>query len=216
MSWLTDERITEMGFICPGNNVMLSDKASYYNCKNIKIGSNVRVDDFCVLSAGEGGITIGNYVHIAVYCLIIGRGRATINDFSNLSSRVSIYSSSDDYSGSALTNPTVPSEFTNVQHADVNIGRHVIIGSGSIILPGVILEDGVAIGAMSLIKEDCQSFGTYAGIPAKLISDRKRDLLELETKFLNSKVDGVWRSPLSRQKTMKVKIEICTGKRQAK
>jgi dTDP-4-amino-4,6-dideoxy-D-glucose acyltransferase len=168
---------------------MLSDKASYYNCGNIRLGNNVRIDDFCVLSAGEGGIIIGNYVHVAVYSSIIGGGKIVLEDFSNLSSRVSIYSSSDDYSGAALTNPTVPKEFTNVQHSNVTISRHVIIGAGSIILPGVTLEEGVAIGALSLVKKDCKSFGIYAGIPVKRVRDRQHNLLQLETKLINSTVD---------------------------
>ena len=154
MAWLTDEQIMKMGFSCFGNSVMLSDRASYYNCKNIRIGNYVRVDDFCVLSAGAGGISIGNNIHIAVFSSLIGEGKITLNDFCNISSRVSIYSSNDDYSGSSMTNPTIPTEFTNVQHAAVAIGRHVIIGAGSIILPGVTLEEGVAVGALSLVKED--------------------------------------------------------------
>ena len=184
MAWLTDQQITEMGFASFGKNVMLSDKASYYNCKNIRLGSNVRIDDFCVLSAGEGGIDIGNYIHIAVYSSLIGAGNIALADFSGLSSRVAIYSSNDDYSGRALTNPTVPAEFTNLKHADVNIGRHVIVGAGSIILPGVTLEEGVAVGALSLVKKDCLAFGIYMGSPAKRISERKRGLLELEQKLM--------------------------------
>lgn len=183
MAWLTAQQITEMGFASVGSNVLLSDKASYYNCKNIRLGSNIRIDDFCVLSAGIEGIDIGNYIHIAVYTSLIGAGNITLADFSNISSRVAIYSSNDDYSGVAMTNPTVPTEFTNVHHADVNIGRHAIVGAGSIILPGVTLEDGVAVGALSLVKKDCQAFGIYMGSPAKRIGERKRDLLELEKQF---------------------------------
>jgi dTDP-4-amino-4,6-dideoxy-D-glucose acyltransferase len=186
MSWLTDKQLTEMGFASVGNNVRLSDKSSYYNCQNIQLGNNVRVDDFCVLSAGVGGIEIGNNIHLAVYCSIIGSGKVTLEDFSCLSSRVSLYSSSDDYSGLAMSNPTMPQEFTNVNHADVKIGRHSLVGSGSIILPGVTLAEGVAIGALSLVKKDCEAFGMYAGIPAKRIKDRKRNLIELEAKFIDS------------------------------
>lgn len=184
MAWLTAQQITEMGFACVGSNVLLSDKASYYDCKNIRLGSNIRIDDFCVLSAGAGGINIGNYVHIAVYSSLMGAANITLGDFSGLSSRVAIYSSNDDYSGRALTNPTVPTEFTNVKHANVNIGRHAIVGAGSIILPGVTLEEGVAVGAQCMIRKDCQAFGIYSGTPAKRIGDRKRDLLELEKKLL--------------------------------
>jgi len=186
MAWLTAQQITEMGFASVGSNVLLSDKSSYYNCKNIRLGSNIRIDDFCVLSAGVEGIDIGNYIHIAVYSSLIGSGNITLADFSNISSRVAIYSSNDDYSGAAMTNPTVPTEFTNVHHADVTIGKHVIIGAGSIILPGVTLEDGVAVGALSLVKKDCQAFGIYMGSPAKRIGERKQDMLTLEKQFLLS------------------------------
>lgn len=189
MVWLTEGEIKEMGFVCFGKNIKLSDKASFHNCQNIRIGSNVRVDDFCILSAGIGGIDIGNYVHIAAFSSLIGAGNITLANFSGLASRVSIYSSNDDYSGEAMTNPTVPKEFTNVFHADVRIGRHVIIGTGSIVLPGVTLEEGVAIGALSLVRKDCKSFGTYIGVPAKRIGERQRDLLELELQLITAKVN---------------------------
>lgn len=186
MSILTREQIRKLGFAHVGENCRLSDKASFYNCHHIHIGNNVRIDDFCVLSAGMGGIEIGNYIHIAVYSSLIGAGKIVLDDFSNISSRVSIYSSNDDYSGASMTNPMVPVAFTNVTHADVNIERHVIIGSGSVVLPGVTLGEGVAVGALSLVTKKCESFGIYSGVPAKRIKERKQDFLELEKKFLMS------------------------------
>src|SRR5690606_26286560 len=150
-------------------NVLISDKASIYNPEKISIGSHVRIDDFCVLSAGEGGIEIGNYVHIAVFSLLIGAGRITLDDFSGVSSRVSIYSSNDDYSGRALTNPTVAESFKNVKVASVSIGKHVIIGSGSIVLPGVTVGKGTAIGALSLVTKNCDEFKIYSGSPARAL-----------------------------------------------
>lgn len=184
MGFLSQEQIDKMEFLSVGKNPQLSDKASYYNCKSIAIGDNVRIDDFCVISAGDGGIHIGSHVHIAVYASLIGSGRITVSDFSGISSRVAIYSSNDDYSGTVLTGPTVPLEFTNVTHAEVTIGRHVIIGAGSVVLPGVALEEGVAIGALSLVSKSCKAFGIYSGAPAKRIKERKKDLLALEQKFL--------------------------------
>lgn len=169
-----------MGFAAIGENVHISDRATFYGTNRISIGNNVRIDDFCVLSAGEGGITIGNYVHIAVFSSLMGSGNIFLSDFCGLSSRVSIYSSNDDYSGQTMTNPTLPREYTSVVHADVFLGKHVIVGSGCVILPGVILEEGVAVGALSLINKNCHAFGIYAGNPAQRIKDRKRDLLDLE------------------------------------
>lgn len=186
MGFLTKDAIDKLGFASVGKNVQISDKASFYGNSRISIGSNVRIDDFCILSAGTDGIKLGNYIHIAAYCSLIGKATIKLDDFSGLSSRVSIYSSSDDYSGEYMTNPTVPSEFTNVIHGAVYIGRHVIVGSGTIILPNVTLEDGVAVGALSLVTKNCLRLGTYVGNPAKKIKVRKDNLFDLENKLLKS------------------------------
>ena len=184
MSFLGAQELAALGLGAYGDDVWISTKASLHNAKNIRIGNHVRIDDFCVLSAGDGGIELGNFIHVGVFSSLIGAGRITLRDFCNLSSRTSIYSSNDDYSGVHMTNPTVPPEFTGVEHAAVTVGRHVIIGAGSVLLPGVTLEEGVAVGALSLIKQNCQAFGIYAGSPARWIGNRTRDLLELEDQFL--------------------------------
>lgn len=184
MAFLNPEQLASMGFASVGCNVLISDKASFYQPEKIKIGNHVRIDDFCVLSAGEGGIEIGNFIHIAVYTSLIGRGKICLHDFCNLSSKVAIYSSNDDYTGEYMTNPMVPSEFTGVRHANVTLEKHVIVGSGSIVLPGITLHEGVAIGALSVIQKDCQAFGIYAGNPAKRIKERKKNLLQLEELLL--------------------------------
>ncbi|RQO57135.1 galactoside O-acetyltransferase [Paucibacter sp. KBW04] len=187
MALLPRTILEKMGFSSIGENVQISDRASFYGVERIALGSNVRIDDFCVLSAGSGGICIGQHVHIAVYSSLIGAGKITLSDFSNISSRVSIYSSSDDHTGKTMTNPTVPAAYTGVSHADVYLGKHVLVFSGSVILPGAVLEEGVVVGALSLVKNHCKAFGIYAGNPAKRIKERQRDLLKLEQKFLIEK-----------------------------
>ena len=87
-------------------------------------------------SSLSGPIKIGSHVHIAAYTALYGGGGITLCDFCNLSSRVSIYSVSDDYSGETMTNPTIPEEFKIVDRAPVVLGRHVIVGSGTVVLPG--------------------------------------------------------------------------------
>lgn len=183
----TRAELERMGFAALGENVQVSELASFHGTSRIALGDNTRIDDFCVLSAGDGGIAIGRHVHVAVFCSLIGAGRITLGDFSNLSSRVAVYSSNDDYSGASMTNPTIPGEYTGVEHADVLIGRHVIVGTGSVILPGITLEEGVAIGALSLVNRDCRTFGIYAGQPARWLKERNRQLLDVEARFLASR-----------------------------
>ena len=46
MSTLSREFIESMGFAQVGDNVLISDKASFYGIQRIALGSNVRIDDF--------------------------------------------------------------------------------------------------------------------------------------------------------------------------
>lgn len=190
MAYLSQDEIHNLGFGKVGCNVLISNKASFYNCGKIEIGDNVRIDDFCVISAGEGGVYIGSYIHIAVFCSIIGAGKVSISNYANLSSRVSIYSSNDDYSGHYMTNPLVPIEFTNVSSGSVFIGKHVIIGSGSIVLPNVVINEGAVVGALTLIKDTCKEFTVYTGVPAKAKKERSRDLLKVEEQFIQKYLRG--------------------------
>ena len=186
MAIYTKEALLSQGFKSVGLAPKISSKASFYGCEHISLGDNVRIDDFCVLSAGDGGIDIGDYIHIAVYSSIIGKANVTLNNFCNISSRVSIYSSNDDYSGDYMTNPMVPIEYTNVKHEAVIIGKHSIIGSGSVILPGCDIGEGAAVGAFSLVNKPLTDWGVYVGQPVKWVKQRKNELLKHETALLTS------------------------------
>lgn len=183
MAFYSQSDLKKIGFKKIGENVLISDKASIYGAKNISLGDNVRIDDFCIISAGEGGIKIGNYVHIACYASIIGKEEVILGDFSGISAKVSVYSSSDDYSGAYLTNPMVPEEFTNVISKPVLLREHVIVGANSVILPGVSLGVGVAVGALSLVTKSFDDFVIIAGSPAKVIKPRKKNIIALEHKL---------------------------------
>jgi len=84
MAFLSRQALRRLGFAAIGVNVLVSDKASIHGASRIALGNHVRIDDFCVLSAGEGGIRIGSYVHVACQCTLIGKGRIELEDFSNL------------------------------------------------------------------------------------------------------------------------------------
>jgi dTDP-4-amino-4,6-dideoxy-D-glucose acyltransferase len=180
----TKEELLTLGIASVGENVQVSRKCSMYGASRISFGNNVRIDDFCVLSAGSGGISIGSFVHIAVFSSIQGEGPIVLKDFVGLSSRVSVYSSNDDYFGTYLSNPTVPAQFTGIQSGPVTIGKHVLVGSGSVILPNVNVGNGAVVGALSLIQENCEEFYIYKGNPAKKLLKRSKNLLEVEKQFI--------------------------------
>lgn len=184
-SFLTKSELREIGFKYLGDNVFISRKVSIYSPKEISIHDNTRIDDFCIIS---GKISIGKNVHIAAYSgLFGGKAGIKIEDFANVSSRVCIYALSDDYKGNGMTNPTIPDTFKKTEEKEVIIKKHVIIGSGSTILPGSTLNEGVAVGAMSMVKGISEAWMIYAGIPAKAINARRKDIIEeYERQYLNS------------------------------
>ncbi|MDS0526527.1 acyltransferase [Clostridium sp. SHJSY1] len=180
-SFYSSEELKELGLKKFGENVLISRKASVYSAENITIGNNVRIDDFCILS---GKIMLSNYIHIAAYTALYGGDKGIIiGEFANLSSRISIYSISDDYSGETMTNPMIPDRFKNIQSEKVIIEKSVIVGSGCVILPGVVLKEGSAFGAMSLINRSSDSWSINVGIPFKKVRNRSKKLLSLEEEF---------------------------------
>lgn len=186
--FLTEQQLSQLGLKSYGKNVLISSMASIYNPSRISIGDNVRIDDFCILSAGEGGITIGNYVHIACYASLIGKGHIFLDDYSGISSRVSVYSSTDNYDGEFMTNPCVPKEFTNTRHEDVHLGKHVVVGTGSVILPGVKLENGCAVWAMAVVSKSFPANTILGRISAKPIGTRKSAIYDHQHNLENPTV----------------------------
>lgn len=79
-----------------------------------------------------------------------------------------------------MTSPLLPEEVTSIKQAPVHVCKHVIVGTGSAILPGVTIGEGCAVGAMSLVKKSCEPWGIYAGIPCKRIKERSKDLLQFD------------------------------------
>ena len=186
-SFYSDEELAKIGFKSIGKNLQISRKASFYGTNKISIGNNVRIDDFCVIS---GSIAISNYVHIASHsCLYGGEIEDEgihINNFVNISSRVNIYSINDDYSGENLPGPFSPPNFRKIVNKKVLIDDYVIIGCGCVILPGCHIKEGSAFGSMSFINKDSSPWSLNIGIPFKKIKDRRKDVLVMGQKLLET------------------------------
>jgi galactoside O-acetyltransferase len=179
MAFLTEDELKKMGFKSLGRNVKISDKTSIYAPQNISIGDNVRIDDFCVLSAFGGYINLHNHIHIAVFCNLTGGGGIEMMSYSGLSSRVSLYSASDDYSGDYLIGPVMEEECLKIIEGPVILEKYVTVGTNSAVLPNVTLKEGSVLGSFSLLTKDTEEWSIYAGVTAKRIKSRKKGLLEL-------------------------------------
>lgn len=181
-TFLSEKEIKKLGIKYCGENVLISRNAILYNPEKLVIGNNVRIDDFTTIS---GKVHLGDYIHIAQFCgLYGGEDGIFMEDFSGLSSKCTIYATSNDYSGESMTNPMVPEKYKKTdKNSKVIIEKHVVIGATSVVLPGVVIGIGSSVGAMSLVNKSLEPWGMYAGIPVKRIKERSKKLLELEEQF---------------------------------
>lgn len=181
-TFLTPEELSTVGFASVGRGVLVSRLAAVHAPERIHLGDHARIDDFCFV---YGEVRIGRNVHVAPHCTLAG-GRAGIvlEDFAGLSYACHVMAQSDDYSGGALTNPTVPARFTAVTSAPVRIGRHAILGTGTVVLPGCDVGEGSSTGANTVVTRPLDAWGVHVGAPARRIRERSRDLLALEAAYL--------------------------------
>lgn len=183
----TQHELQSFGFRSLGENVRIHRSAILVGCDQIALGDYTRIDCFSLISASEHRVDIGSCVHIAAGCYLFGGGgRILMEDFSGLSSRVSLYTATDDYSGGAMTNPTVPDEYRNVKCGDVTLRKHAIVGASCVLLPGVELKQGAAVGALTCVRKDVEEFTVEVGNPRRphVVGRRGRKLLDLEKQCL--------------------------------
>lgn len=179
-SFYSENELEDIGFKKLGDNIQISRKASIYSPEKMSFGSNIRIDDFCLLN---GNIELENNIYIAGFTALHGEHKIMMKSFSAIASHGNIYSSSDDYLGDYMANPTVPDKFRNGNRKTVIIGKHAVIGASCVLLPGGNLGEGTSVGSMSLINKSLPPWTVCAGVPAKPIKERNNKILELEQKF---------------------------------
>ena len=162
--------------------ILIHSTAVIVNFDNIRFGRNVRIDPYVVLSCSD--LRFGENIHVATGVGIFGAAPVTFADFSGVAAYSLVYSSNDDYSGASMTGPTLPKSYTNVTSAPVTIGRHVIIGARSIVLPGSVLHEGAATGAGTLVKGELPPWSISVGAPSRVVRRRLKGCLDFEAQFL--------------------------------
>lgn len=108
-------------------------------------------------------ITIGNGTIIGDNTFLDGRAKLTIGDHVDIASGVLIYNSEHDIHSESFAPIEEP----------VEIGDYVFIGPRAIILPGVKIGKGAVVAAGAVVTVDVEPFKIVAGVPAKVIGERK-------------------------------------------
>lgn len=149
-------------------------------------GRNNRIDAFCYISCR---LHLGSYCHISSNCTFLGgNGEVSFGDFVNIAPGCRIISAGHDYKWGGLNGPEIPEEYKGLSTTeDIRLGNHVLIGSNTVVLPGVELPEGVAIGALSLVPKGIyRPWTLYAGIPVRELGPRDRiHILESSKRLMN-------------------------------
>ena len=132
------------------------------------IGEKVRIYDNGIFEFGPDSIVFwGNNVLFSYGVVYCSRSKIQIGDDVQIGEYTSIRDTTHTYKD---TTKTIR------QSVDVStpilIGNNVWIGRGCLIMPGTVIEDGVVVGANSIVKGLLKKNGIYAGSPCKFIKSR--------------------------------------------
>lgn len=152
--------------------------------ENIKFGKHIIIDDYVFIDSKKT-ISIGNYVHIALFASITGGEELIIDDFCAISQGVRILTATDDFKDGGFGNSTINNKFRNIRSGVIKIGPFSIIGANSVVLPNICIGEGAMVGANSVITRNLEPWGIYVG--NKKIGERNRDeVLKNYENFLNT------------------------------
>jgi len=175
-----------------GRNVVFGQNVVLRHPHKIRIGSNVVVDDNCLLDAkGESnrGIAVGDGVfvgrnsilsckngdieladgaNIGFNCEIFSASRVTIGARTLLAAYAYIIGGDHDFSDPSLAVLDQPRV-----SAGVAIGDGVWIGAGAKILDGVTIGPRAVVGAAAVVREDVPDGAIAVGIPARVVGARR-------------------------------------------
>ncbi|GAA4364676.1 acyltransferase [Kangiella marina] len=202
---------------------------------SFNIGNNVRVKNGYVLNAGKGKIILGNNVWINKHCEINANNLIDIGERTTIQKNVTIngdVSIGTDViiapnvflsSGSHLYShqPHLPIRVQEkicsvLPNKPILIEDDVWLGINVVVMPGVKIAKGCVIGANSVVTKDTTAYSVYAGMPAKLISNRFQlssksvyDFYDPETlPHIKSKINYDVNSLVSGELSFKLKSEV--------
>jgi len=153
-------------------NVIIGKNVSFRGyIQNISIAKDLNVYSNCSFELNPDAIlNIGESCLFSYGVIISCSNKIIIGDFVQIGEYTSLRDSTHNYS-----DIDIPMKFQKDISGEILIGNDVWIGRNCIIMAGSVIEDGVIVGANSLVKGRLKKNGIYAGTPIKLIKMRKSE-----------------------------------------
>lgn len=144
-----------------------SIRHSVLRLAGVRIGKGSTVHMGCRFFEPRG-VSIGEDTKIGDNAFLDGRAPLKIGNHVDIASQVLIYNSEHDKNDPLFRAIDAP----------VEIEDYVFIGPRAIILPGVRIGKGAIVAAGAVVTKDVAAFSIVAGVPAKVIGQRKLKKLE--------------------------------------
>lgn len=138
--------------------------------ENIFIQESTEIQDYVIIRAPEGSVTIGKFTQINPFTVIYGGIGIEIGNDVMIAPHCMIVSGNHNYKD--LSQPMRHSGYI-YKGPKIVIEDDVWIGAHSTVLDGVRIGRGAVIAANSVVKSDVPEYKIYAGNPAREIGDRK-------------------------------------------
>jgi acetyltransferase-like isoleucine patch superfamily enzyme len=163
-------------FYFKSNNIRLGKNISFFGIGySIKLGRDINIYNNCIFELGPAShLEIGNNVIFSYGCLISAKKSIKIGNNVQIGEYTSIRDTTHDY-----TDCSKPIMENKDISQSIVIGNNVWIGRNCLILPGSTIEEGVVVGANSLVKGTLRSNQIYGGNPIRELKRRpiKFDLI---------------------------------------
>ena len=126
------------------------------------LGKKSVIESFSILDNGVGGIHIGDNVRIGLNNTLIGP--LEIGNHTILGQNVTVSALNHNYK-----DPNCPIRNQNVNSKSIIIGSESWIGANCVILAGIKIGKHTVIGAGSVVTKDISDYSVAVGNPAKII-----------------------------------------------
>lgn len=103
----------------------------------------------------------------------------SIGNYCTLSHGVRLFTASADYSGESFHNVFPDGRYQNPKVGSIEIRDHVIVGANSVVMPGVTIGEGAAVGALSFVRNSLEDWSIYAGNPIKRLGSRSTEIRDI-------------------------------------
>jgi acetyltransferase-like isoleucine patch superfamily enzyme len=164
-----------------GDNVVIDDNvvldAKGENNNGITIGSGVFVGRNTILSCKNGDIVIDDNANIGFHCEAFSASRVRIGKNVLLAAYVYLVGGTHHFDRT-----DVPILFQERSSQGIEVGDNAWLGAHAVVFDGVKIGKECIIGAGAVVNKDVPDWKIAAGVPAKIVQDRRE---EKETKVVN-------------------------------